>query len=66
MVYYIKKGGQGLMIEIKSKDTGKTVETICNEEDFKIDSLYIYSKDEFGCGITWNRDYFVAIKQVKI
>ena len=49
------------MIEIKSKISHKTVETICNDEDFKIDSENIYSKDEFNQEVFWSREAYYAI-----
>ena len=54
------------MIEIKSKVSGKTVETICNENDFSIDKNFIYSKDEFGNTINWNRQGFYSEKKINL
>jgi len=52
------------MIKIKSKISGKTVEIICNEKDFIIDKNFIYSKDEFGNTINWNRRGFYSEKEI--
>ena len=46
-------------VDIRNKFNGRIVETI-PLEDYNIDKKFIYSKDEFGQIVTWDRQAFIA------